>query len=105
MYLEIEALAAMIEEAESILRKYEISHWADWLKKDALLIRKLDFYGIEHLLSAFGGMGSLNDLGLAKPSTENPAVLVTSADDGRFQSLLNDIHSLATKLSREERRV
>lgn len=92
----------MLEEAESLLRKHGIAHWADWLKKDAHFLRNLDFYGIEHLLSAFGGMGSLNDLGLAEPSKDNRNVLVASVDDSRFQSLLNDIYTLATKLSREE---
>lgn len=102
MHPDIEALAANLEEAEALLRKHQISHWADWLKKDIRLIRNLDFYGIEHLLSAFGGMGSLNDLGLAERSKENPKMLAPSADDQRFQSLLNSIHSLATKLAREE---
>ena len=101
---EIESLAVMINEAESLLRKHGISHWADWLKKDSRFIRNLDFYGIEHLLSAFGGMGSLNDLRLAEPSKSNPNVLVPSPDDERFQSLLIEIHALATKLSREEYR-
>jgi hypothetical protein len=105
MSTEIETLAEMIEEAENLLRKHKISHWADWLKKDARFIRNLDFYGIEHLLSAFGGMGSLNDLGLAEPSKDNPTILVASEDDARFQSLLSEIYSLAKKLSRDERRV
>ena len=102
MHPDIEALATNLEEAEALLRKHRIFRWADWLEKDARFIRNLDFYGIEHLLSAFGGMGSLNDLGLAEPSKENPKVLATSVDDVRFQWLLNSIHSLATKLSREE---
>lgn len=102
MHPEIEALIAMLEEAEALLRKHGIAHWADWLKKDTGFLRNLDFYGIEHLLSAFGGMGSLNDLGFAEPSNDNRNVLVTSGDDSRFQSLLNDIYTLATKLSREE---
>ena len=105
MHSEIDALASMIDEAEGLLRKHGVSHWADWLKKDSRFIRNLDFYGIEHLLSAFGGMGSLNDLGLAEPRKDNPNVFVASPDDERFQSLLTDIHALATKLSREEHRV
>jgi hypothetical protein len=98
---DLDALARMLEETEVLLRKHRIIHWAEWLKKDATLIRGRDFYGVAHLLSAFGGMGSLNDLGLAEPSKDNPKVLDTSADDAQFQSLLNNIHSLATKLATE----
>lgn len=54
----IKALDDMIE----LLKKYNESHWAKWLEKDKLLIEKSDSQGIEHLLAAFGGMGSLNDL-------------------------------------------
>jgi len=102
MHPDIESITAMLEEATILLRKHDIPHWADWLEKDARLIRGLDFYGIEHLLSAFGGMGSLNDLGLAKPSKGSPNILVASEDDARFQSLISNIYSLAKKLAREE---
>ncbi len=102
MHPDIDTLATLLEEAEALLRKHNISHWADWLGKDARLIRILDLYGLEHLLSAFGGMGSLNDLGLAQPSKDNPSILVTSSDDARFQTLLSEIHARAKKLRREE---
>lgn len=104
MHQEIDRLATLLEEAEVLLRKHGISHWADWLGKDARLIRGLDFYGVEHLLSAFGGMGSLNDLGLAQPSENNPSILVASSDDPRFHALLSEIHARATRLRREEDR-
>lgn len=102
MHPDIHSLVTLLEEAEALLRKHGVFRWAAWLEKDARLIRELDFYGVQHLLSAFGGMGSLNDLGLAHPSKENPNALVTSDDDARFQSLLSEIHALATKLSKEE---
>ena len=105
MDAEIEKLVAMLEEAETSLRKHGNSHWADWLKKDRSLIGSLDLYGIEHLLSAFGGMGSLNDQVLAEPSKDNPNKQAVSADNVRLQSLLSEIHFLATKLLSEEQRV
>jgi hypothetical protein len=105
MHSEVGTLAVMLEEAAALLRCHKFSHWADWLAKDAMLIRKLDFYGVEHLLSAFGGMGSLNDVGLAQPSPASPSILVASTEDARFQSLLREIHALATRLSREQLRV
>jgi hypothetical protein len=104
MHPDLEALATKLEDAAAFLRGHMVDNWADWLSKDAALIRSRDFYGVEHLLSAFGGMGSLNDIGLEQPSPINPNVFIASADDFRIQSLLTEIHALATKLSREEHR-
>ena len=97
---DVNKLEALLDEAISILRGHGVSHWADWLIKDVNLIRNDDFYGVEHLLTAFGGMGSLNDLGLAEPSKDDPTVLVTSTDDARFQAVLSSIYSLAKDLTR-----
>ena len=99
---DIAALAEMLEEAETFLRNYEISHWAEWVAKDARLIRNRDFFGVEHLLSAFGGMGSINDLSLAVPSKAKSNMSAAVKDDERFHLLLSKIHALATQLSMEE---
>jgi hypothetical protein len=79
MHPDIELLVLKLREAEQLLRDHNQRQWADWLAKDAHRIHQLDFYGVEHLLSAFGGMGSLNDLvlqfhegaALIMPQTEN----------------------------------
>jgi hypothetical protein len=39
-------------------------HWSAWLETDRSTIANGDFYGVEHLLRAFGRMGSLNDVAL-----------------------------------------
>jgi hypothetical protein len=102
MHPEIETLATLLEEAECLLRRHDVTHWAEWLHKDATRIRGLDLYGLEHLLSAFGGMGSLNDLILARPKEDDPSILDTSPDDEKFQGLLSRIRELAGRLYREE---
>ena len=38
------------------------SDWADWMEKSRREIASSDFHGIGRLLSAYGGMGSFNDL-------------------------------------------
>jgi hypothetical protein len=38
------------------------SFWVDWLEKSHKEISAHDFHGVEYLLRAYGGMGSLNDL-------------------------------------------
>lgn len=101
MHRDVSLLADMCEEAAGIFRKHSIENWAKWLEKDAGLLRNSDFYGVEHLMSAFGGMGSLSDIGLAEPSPENPPILRTHSDDARLQILIEKIRELAGALHRE----
>ncbi|UFX46796.1 hypothetical protein HAP47_0009050 [Bradyrhizobium sp. 41S5] len=46
------------------------SHWADWMEISRREIAGGDFHGIERLLSAYGGMGSFNDLVLSSSNDE-----------------------------------
>lgn len=45
-----------------------MAFWANWVYTDSDRVRRGDHYGIEHFLSAFGGMGSINDLLFDAPS-------------------------------------
>jgi hypothetical protein len=91
MHEDIEALARELDDGASLLQKHALAQWADWLRKDSAFIRKGDFYGIEHLLAAFGGMGSISDLVLPDPQ-----------DDARFRSLRSSIYAQAEALRREQ---
>ncbi len=55
-------LLSAIAEAVLLLRAHNEDRWATWLEADAEPIAADDAYGLEHLLRAFGGMGSLNDV-------------------------------------------
>ncbi len=98
---EVQELAKSLEYASDFLLKYGVPSWASWLAKDARLVRNGDYYGVEHLLSAFGGMGSLNDLVL-HPTNGH---LIPEADVGRvnkeLQAMLGDISGRARKLARK----
>jgi hypothetical protein len=98
---EVQGLAESLESASDFLQKYGVSSWASWLAKDAKLVRNGDFYGVEHLLSAFGGMGSLNDLVLHPINGQS----IPEADVGRIneelQAMLADVSGRARKLARE----
>ena len=96
---EIDALAQMLDQAEALLRSYEQVRWAEWLAKDARRIRSLDGYGVEHLLSAYGGMGSLNDVVLQRST--GVGVLLDASDNERFDKLRSDIYGLAKRLRSE----
>ena len=63
---EIAALADQLigaaTELAEFLRLFGEDGWADWVGRDVARIRAGDRYGVDHLLTAFGGMGSLSDL-------------------------------------------
>ncbi len=100
MHPDIEALVQKLREAEKLLRAHRESRWADWLASDADRIHRLDFYGIEHLLSAFGGMGSLNDSVLQYQDGAFLHVPIT--ENERFDVMRGEIYLLAQKLKSEE---
>jgi Domain of unknown function (DUF6966) len=56
-----------LDETVALLRRHAEQHWADWLAADRARIAEGDRYALDHLFSAFGGMGSLNDLVLQGP--------------------------------------
>ena len=78
-----------LAEAVPLLRAHNEDRWASWLETDAARISDGDDYGLDHLLQAFGGMGSLNDLALPGP------------DDDRLWSLRERMWSSARALQRE----
>ena len=102
MHPELESLAQLLDEAANLLRTYGVGNWAAWLKTDAERIRRSDFYGVEHLLSAFGGMGSLNDVVLVRSGEMPQEVRNLSNDNAHFESVRTEIYTRATKLAREE---
>ena len=57
-----EPLVAVLGELERLLRLHNELHWADWISSDRQRIANHDIGGVDHFLSALGGMGSLNDL-------------------------------------------
>jgi hypothetical protein len=101
MHPELEYLCQMLDEASELLSSFGSSQWADWLRMDAGFIRGLDFYGVEHLLSAFGGMGSLNDVVLISRNEVGSSILMPVAENERFDFLRTSIYDLARKLAHE----
>ena len=59
-------LISALDETVALLNRHGATHWAKWFERDRELVAKGDFFGVEHLLTAFGGMGSFNDLYLCK---------------------------------------
>ena len=101
---EIAELSHAVEAASRLLLASGEKRWGEWLRSDAERIRSLDFYGVEHLLSAFGGIGSLNDLVLHPSNGHSITAADADGANGKVRSLLSSIYTQAERLRREEGR-
>jgi len=86
-------LLSALEQTIALLRGSGQLQWAERLEKDRSLIQGDDFYGVEHLLQAFGGMGSFNDL-----------VLQPASKNAELKWLSNRIYDIANALRRDRDR-
>jgi hypothetical protein len=94
-------LLANLDGAVALLRAYAKGHWADWLESDRAKIAGGDRYALDHLLSAFGGMGSLNDL-VIHPVNGDPIEEVdVDPVNRRLHGYRHEIWSAATAMKRE----
>ncbi|MFL1524684.1 DUF6966 domain-containing protein [Pseudomonas sp. O230] len=57
-----EELIRILDQLATLLESDGDTHWRFWMSKARALLLGSDYSGIEYLLSAYGGMGSLNDL-------------------------------------------
>lgn len=74
--------------------------WAKWLQRDHDALCTGNTQTLEHLLSAYGGMGSINDVYFCP---ENKYTVQTSDVDAvneKFRSLSSQVYSLAQNLKR-----
>ena len=51
-----------LDQLAALLRKHGEDKWADKIVKDRVGLEAFESKAIEHVLSAFGGMGSFNDV-------------------------------------------
>ncbi len=82
-----EQLLLDLDELVNLLRKYGENQWADWIAEDRIGLTAFETKAIEHLLSAFGGMGGFNDFFL-HPSKGHS---IEEADVPAVEELLGDL--------------
>lgn len=57
-----EELICVLDQLATVLESDGDTHWSFWMRKARARLLDSDYSGIEYLLSAYGGMDSLNDL-------------------------------------------
>src|SRR2546423_11497543 len=62
-----QSLLKAIDECVAILRSANETFFADWLENDRARIATGKTRALQHLLSAYGGMGSINDIIVSNP--------------------------------------
>src|ERR1051326_700100 len=65
-------LIRVLSQIAALLQSDGENHWRAWMLKAKASLEGSDYSGIEYLLSAYGGMGSFNDLILGQ-TMENSA--------------------------------
>jgi hypothetical protein len=59
-------LIRVLDELAFVLESDENTYWGGWMRKARAQLLNSDYSGVEYLLSAYGGMGSINDLVLGQ---------------------------------------
>jgi hypothetical protein len=96
-----ERLLESMAELVDALRVVSEDRWADWIERDRGRIAKFDRYGLDHLLQAYGGMGSLNDLVIHPMNGHQVAETELASVNDRLRSLVGRTYGDASALRRE----
>lgn len=97
-----EELICTLDQLAAILESDGDTHWSVWMRKARARLIDSDYSGIEYLQSAYGGMGSFNDLVLGK-SDDNGVICWKPGHvelNERFDELRNKAAALADSISR-----
>lgn len=90
-------LIADLDEAIDLLQAACETHWQKWLRNSRDQIALGDLEGLDHLLNAFGGMGSFNDLVLSQPNAAGTPYELRRAD-GRLWDLRESLWRKSSEL-------
>jgi len=97
-------LIDVLEELAILLESDGDNHWSRWMRKAKTLLQASDYSGITYLRSAYGGMGSFNELILGQSSVDG----VFSWKPGykelndRLEELRNKASQLGAEIQRDQ---
>lgn len=75
-------------------------HWTAWMERSRVHLEERNYRGVEHLLNAYGGMGSFNDLVIGQRSNDDSfewADNAASMNDTLY-ALRSEAYALACRL-------
>lgn len=101
MDVEVEQLAELMQKVADLLFEHNENNWGQWFALDVLRIKNQDYYGVEHVLAAFGGAGSINDLVL-HPLSDRYTEIDMDDLNNQLANWLREVFTLASKLRRAE---
>lgn len=91
------ALIEVLDQTASLLRANGEEHWSKWMHTSSSRLKRSDYTGIELLLSAYGGMGSFNDLIICQPAEIGK--IEWSADAQNQNNMLDTLRGRAYELA------
>jgi hypothetical protein len=91
-------LISILEQIEHLLVTHGEQHWSAWITRDITVIKKGDAHGIVHFLSAYGGMGSFNDLLLCAANGHRIDEMEVSGVNDTLSALRSEAYILAKEI-------
>jgi hypothetical protein len=84
----------------NLLQRYGEQHWADWVIRDQQRIQDGDAAGVDHLLAAYGGMGSLTDVVIDPSDGHHIAAEDVSTVNAQLSQLRSRIYGAAMRVKK-----
>jgi hypothetical protein len=75
-------------------------HWTFHLRGDLERLEEGDLSAVEHLLSAYGGMGSLNDLYICAENEHAISIADRESVNTRLRNLTSEMWRLAKSITK-----
>ena len=88
----------MLADAVRLLEGVGEEHWAAWLRDDLGRLGRGDGSAIGHLLGAYGGMGSINDVLISPDNGHDVSEHEGEATTAELRRLLSAIYDTASGL-------
>lgn len=97
-----EELIQVLDQIIYLLAEDGNHHWEKWMIESKGRLMKSDYTGIEHLLNAYGGMGSFNDLVIGQSYEDEKFLWKPNAaeNNSKLERLRSRAYSLADDIKR-----
>lgn len=99
-------LIEVLGELAALLESDGDTHWSSWMLRAQSRLKHSEYSGVEYFLSAFGGMGSFNDIILGQ-CTQNGAFAWRPGYkkiNEQFEKLRTKAWELATKIKSDHKK-